>query len=129
MAKSPPGFEELVRRVGPLPVTGLASAETPPENTGTKSFSVSRAQAREVTQFDAESGRADGVSLVAVARERLAGMETDLRRMVSEYDGHPTRPQELLGALVIAEEEGVRASSCAEIRHELATRVRKLRAA
>jgi hypothetical protein len=30
MAKNRPTFEELVRRVGPLPVTGLASAESPP---------------------------------------------------------------------------------------------------
>ncbi len=29
MAKNRPTFEELVRRVGPLPVTGLASAESP----------------------------------------------------------------------------------------------------
>jgi hypothetical protein len=30
MAKERPTFEELVRRVGPLPGTGLASAESPP---------------------------------------------------------------------------------------------------
>jgi hypothetical protein len=30
MGKKRPSFEELVRRVGPLPVTGLASAESPP---------------------------------------------------------------------------------------------------
>lgn len=30
MTKARPTFEELVRRVGPVPVTGLASAESPP---------------------------------------------------------------------------------------------------
>ncbi len=49
--------------------------------------------------------------------------------MVSEYDDKATRSLKLLEALVIAEEEGVPASLCAEIRHELAERVRKLRAA
>lgn len=92
MARARPRFEELVRRVGPLPVTGLASAETPP-------------------------------------KAALADRERELRRMVSEYDGEATRSQALLEALVIAEEEGVPASACAEIRHELATRVRKLHAA
>ena len=36
---------------------------------------------------------------------------------------------ELLEALVIAEEEGLPASTCARIRHELALRIRELRAA
>ena len=100
MAKTRARFEDLVRRVGPLPVTGLASAESAPETSSSNRVAVSRAD-----------------------------MEIQLRRMVSEYDGKATRSRDLLEALVIAEEEGVPASFCAEIRHELAARVRKLRAA
>ena len=34
MSKEHPTFEDLVRRVGPLPATGLASAESPPMDAG-----------------------------------------------------------------------------------------------
>ena len=59
----------------------------------------------------------------------LADMEHELTRMVTDYDGSPARARELLEALVIAEEEGVPAESCAKIRHDLAVRIRDLRAA
>jgi hypothetical protein len=48
--------------------------------------------------------------------------------MVTDYDGSPGRARELLEALVIAEEEGVPASA-SKIRHDLAVRIRDLRAA
>jgi hypothetical protein len=44
-------------------------------------------------------------------------------------DGSPARARELLEALVIAEEEGVPALTCAKIRHDLAIRIRTLHAA
>jgi hypothetical protein len=100
MAKARPRFEDLVRRVGPLRVTGLAAAEAPAKPSGTDAAAGSRAD-----------------------------VQAELRRMVSEYDGKATRSRDLLEALVIAEEEGVPAEFCAEIRHQLAVRVRKLRAA
>ena len=99
MSKARPKFEELVRRAGPLPVTGMTAAESPPR-----------------------ASSADSAAL-------RAEMQSELRRMVSRYDGKATHSRELLEALVIAEEEGVPADFCAELRHELAARVRKLRAA
>jgi hypothetical protein len=65
----------------------------------------------------------------AVVAEMLADMEVELGRMVADYDGSPARARELLEALVIAEEEGVPALSCAKIRHDLAVRIHALHAA
>lgn len=56
----------------------------------------------------------------------LADMELQLGRMVRDYYGSAARARELLEALVIAEEEGVPASSCAKIRHDPAIRIRDL---
>jgi hypothetical protein len=64
-----------------------------------------------------------------VVAEMLADMEVELGRMVAEYDGSPARARALLEALVIAEEEGVPAPRCAEIRHDLAARIHDLHAA
>jgi hypothetical protein len=54
-------------------------------------------------------------------------MERELRSMGRAYDGTARKGRELLEALIIAEEEGVRAVS--EIRHELGEKIRKRKAA
>jgi hypothetical protein len=94
-----------------------------------KPWTVTPEEARELTRRAEEIARTGGIPHEEVVQEMLADMQVELRRMVSAYDGKATRSRELLEALVIAEEEGVSASFCAEIRHELAARVRKLRAA
>ena len=94
-----------------------------------KPWTVSLEEARELTRRAEEVARTGGIPHEEVVKEMLADMEVELRRMVSEYDGKAARSRELLEALVIAEEEGVPASFCAAIRHELAARFRKLRVA
>jgi len=64
-----------------------------------------------------------GVAHAAVHSEMLEEMERDLRVMVREYDGTERRAKELLEALVIARENGVKA--CDELEHELAHKLRR----
>jgi len=94
-----------------------------------KPWTVSAAEARELAKRDAEARATGGVPHAEVVRKMLADMERELGQMVQDYDGSPARAQKLLEALVIAEEEGVPAPSCAKIRHALALRIRDLRAA
>jgi hypothetical protein len=94
-----------------------------------KLWTVTLEEARELVRRDQEMGRTGGVPHEEVVQKMLAGMESDLGRMVAEYDGSPGRSRELLEALVIAEEEGVPPAICARIRHQLALRLRDLRAA
>lgn len=94
-----------------------------------KPWTVTSEEARELARRDEEMRRSGGIPHADVVRKMLADMERDLRRMVAEYDGSPSRSRELLEALVIAEEEGVSATSCAKIRHDLALRLRSLRVA
>lgn len=94
-----------------------------------KSWTVTPEEARELTERDAEARAKGGIPHSEVVRKMLADMECELGRMVTDYDGSPARARELLEALVIAEEEGVSPSSCARIRHDLAVRIRDLRAA
>ena len=94
-----------------------------------KSWTVSPEEARELAKRDAEARAQGGIPHSEVVRKMLADMEVDLARMVSDYDGSPARARELLEALVIAEEEGLPAASCSRIRHDLAARIRDLRAA
>jgi hypothetical protein len=94
-----------------------------------KPWTVSLEEARELAKRDAETRSNGGIPHSEVVRKMLADMEVELGRMVTAYDGSPSRARELLEALVIAEEEGVPAASCAKIRHDLAVRIRDLRAA
>jgi hypothetical protein len=94
-----------------------------------KPWTVSPEEARELAKRDAEARAKGGIPHSEVVRKMLADMELELGRMVTAYDGSPARARELLEALVIAEEEGVPASSCAKIRHDLAARIRALHAA
>jgi hypothetical protein len=94
-----------------------------------KPWTVSLEEARELAKRSAEAHANGGIPHAEVVAEMLADMEVELGQMVADYDGSPARAHELLEALVIAEEEGVSASSCAKIRHDLAVRIRTLHAA
>jgi hypothetical protein len=75
MSKERPTFEDLVRRVGPLPVAGLASAESPPVD------------AEAVADVDAEAAWA--VELEARAKRALMNPEggTDWDVVRAEIEG------------------------------------------
>lgn len=90
-------------------------------------FTVTSAEARELKRRSERMRREGGIPHEVVRREWLAEMERELRSMVRSYDGSARRGRELLEALIIAEEEGVRAVS--EIRHELGEKIRKRKAA
>jgi predicted dehydrogenase len=91
-------------------------------------FTVTRAQARELKRRSEKLRRQGGGIPHAVARrEWLAQMERELRAMVRGYDGSARKARELLEALLAAEEEGV--AAVAEIRHQLASKVARKRAA
>lgn len=92
-------------------------------------WTVTPEEARELARRDADARAKGGIPHSEVVAKMLVDMELQLGRMVTDYDGSPARARELLEALVIAEEEGVPASSCAKIRHDLAVRIRELRAA
>jgi hypothetical protein len=94
-----------------------------------KPWTVSAAEARELAKRDAEIRATGAVDHAEIVRKMLADMERELGRMVVDYDGSPARAQELLEALLVAEEEGVPPQACAKIRHALALRIRDLRAA
>lgn len=94
-----------------------------------KPWTVSPEEARELAKRDAETRAKGGIPHAEVVRKMLADMERELGRMVTAYDASPARARELLEALVIAEEEGLAGASCAKIRHDLAVRIRDLRAA
>ncbi len=91
-------------------------------------FTVTRAEARELKRRSEKVRRQGGGTPHAVVRrEWLEEMERDLRTMVRGYDGSARKARELLEALLIAEEEGV--AAVAEIRHQLAGKVARKRAA
>jgi hypothetical protein len=64
-----------------------------------------------------------GIPDAVIHQEMLADMERELRQMVRDYDGTKGRAKELLEALVIARENGVKA--CDELEHELANKLPK----
>jgi hypothetical protein len=80
-------------------------------------------EGRELARRLAEMRAKGGVPHAAVHQEMLDDMETELRQMVRDYDGTEGQAKELLEALVIARESGVKA--CDELEHELARRLRK----
>ena len=90
-------------------------------------FTVTRAEARELKRRSDRVRRDGGIPHEVVRREWLVEMERELRSMVRAYDGTARKGRELLEALIIAEEEGLRA--VAEIRHELGEKIRKRKAA
>jgi hypothetical protein len=91
-------------------------------------FTVSRAEARELKRRSEKLRRQGGGIPHEVVREQwLQQMERELRQMVRLYDGSARKARELLEGLLVAEEEGLAAVS--EIRHALATRMAKRRAA
>jgi hypothetical protein len=92
-----------------------------------RAFTVTRAEARELKRRSERMRRDGGIPHEVARREWLADMERELRSMVRTYDGSARRGRELLEALLIAEEEGVRAVS--EIRHALGDKIRRRKAA
>ncbi|HVV50914.1 MAG TPA: hypothetical protein VHO06_14705 [Polyangia bacterium] len=67
--------------------------------------------------------RSGGVPDAVILQDMLEDMERDLRQMARDYDGSDARAKELLEALVIARESGVKA--CDEIELDLARRLLK----
>jgi hypothetical protein len=65
----------------------------------------------------------ESVPHAAVQQQMLEDMERDLRQMVRDYDGSEPAAKQLLEALVVARESGVKA--CDELEHELAIRLPK----
>jgi hypothetical protein len=90
-------------------------------------FTVTRAEARDLKRRSDRMRRDGGIPHEVARRQWLAEMERELRSMVRSYDGSARRGRELLEALIIAEEEGMRAVS--EIRHELGEKIRRRKAA
>lgn len=82
-----------------------------------------REEGRELSRRLAEMRAKGGVPHAAVHQEMLDDMETELRRMVRDYDGSEGQAKELLEALVLARESGLK--TCDEIEHELAGRLRQ----
>lgn len=80
-------------------------------------------EGRELSKRLAEMRAGGGVPHAAVHQEMLDDMETELRQMVRDYDGTAGQAKELLEALVLAREHGVKA--CDEMEYELAIRLRK----
>jgi hypothetical protein len=95
-----------------------------------KSFTVTKAQARELKRISDRMARGGGgVSLEVVRRKMLEDMAVELRRMARAYGRTGRGARELLDALSLAEVEGVDAATLTAIRRELGERVRKRRAA
>lgn len=80
-------------------------------------------EGRELSRRLEEMRSTGGVPDAIVHQEMLADMERDLRQMVRDYDGTDGHAKELLEALVIAREIGVKA--CDELEHELAHKLPK----
>jgi len=93
-----------------------------------KYFSISRAEARELKRRSDEADRRGGAIPFAIVRAKwLAKLGRELRQMVRAYDGSPREAKKLLECILIAEEEGL--PDVAEIRHELALKLERKRAA
>jgi hypothetical protein len=93
-----------------------------------KYSTLSKAEARELKRRSEEWDRRGGGIPFAVVHTRwLAKMGRELRQMVRQYDGSAREAKKLLECILIAEEEGV--PDVAEIRHELAVKLGRKRAA
>src|SRR5215471_3246699 len=94
-----------------------------------KPFTVTRAQARELKRIAEKMSRERGTPHEVVRREWLAEMAAELRKLARTFERTGRGAKELLEALVIAEAEGMDATTLAEIRRELGQKVKRRRAA
>ena len=93
-----------------------------------KPFTLSKAEARELKRRSAEWDRRGwGLPHAVVEAKWLAKLGRELRQMVRAYDGSAREAKKLLECILIAEEEGL--PDVAEIRHELAAKLGRRRAA
>jgi hypothetical protein len=93
-----------------------------------KYFTITKAEAREFKRRSEELDRRGGGIPFAVVEARWrAKLGRELRQMVRAYDGSAREAKKLLECILIAEEEGV--LDVAEIRHELAAKLGRKRAA
>jgi hypothetical protein len=93
-----------------------------------KPFTVTKSEARELRRRSEEMERRGGGIPHAVVEARwLARLGRELRQMVRAYDGSAREAKKLLECILIAEEEGL--PDVAEIRHELAVKLGRKRAA
>jgi len=91
-------------------------------------FTVSKAEARELKRRSEEwDRRGSGIPFAVVHAKWLAKLGRELRQMVRQYDGSAREAKKLLECILIAEEEGL--PDVAEIRHELALKLGRKRAA
>jgi hypothetical protein len=97
------------------PIRRFSLGDEPPEE-------YSPEEGRELAGRLDEVRATGGAPHATIRQEMLDDMERDLRRMVNEYDGTAGRAKELLEALVIARENGVKA--CDELEQELAVKLR-----
>jgi hypothetical protein len=94
----------------------------------TKRVTMSRAEAREIKRrSDVMERKGGGIPHEIVHARWLAKLGRELREMVRTYDGSAREAKKLLEAVLIAEEEGL--PDVAEIRHDLATKLGRKRAA
>src|SRR5215831_19013488 len=91
-------------------------------------FTISKAEALELKRRSDEWDRRGwGIPFEVVEARWLARMGRELRQMVRAYDGSAREAKKLLECILIAEEEGL--PEVAEIRHELAAKLGRKRAA
>ena len=95
----------------------------------TKPFTVTRAQARELTRIAERMEREGGIPHEVVRRQWLADMAVELRKMAKAFERTGRGAKELLEGLVIAEAEGVDPVLLAGIRRELGQHMKRRRAA
>ena len=96
--------------------------------TVSKYFTLSKAEARDLKRRSEEWDRRGwGIPFDVVYKRWLAKLGRELRQMVKAYDGSAREAKKLLECLLIAEEEGL--PDVAEIRHELALKLGRKRAA
>jgi hypothetical protein len=93
-----------------------------------KYFNVNKAEARELKKRSDEWDRRGwGIPFAVFEARWLAKLGRELRQMVRAYDGTAREAKKLLECILIAEEEGL--PDVAEIRHELAAKLERKRAA
>jgi hypothetical protein len=91
-------------------------------------FTITKAEARELKRRSEElERRGGGIPFAVVHAKWLAKLGRELREMVRAYDGSAREAKKLLECILIAEEEGL--PDVAEIRHELAGKLARKRAA
>lgn len=94
-----------------------------------RSFTVSRAQARELEKINRRMARKGGIPHAVIRRDWLAAMTRELQRMAKSFERTGRGAKELLEALLVAEAEGVDAATLAAIRRDLGDCIKRRRAA